>query len=78
MSLTEDKLLAYLRETGDADTAIARDTPLFSTGAIDSVGMMSLIAFVERETGLNVRAEDVTLDNFDTAERILRFADTRS
>ena len=47
---------------------------LFSSGALDSVAMFNLIAFLEETAGIEVRPEAVTLDNFDTAEAILRFS----
>ena len=54
---------------------IKPDTPLFSSGLLDSVSMVNLLAFFEQASGLVVRAEDVTLENFDTPDRILRFAE---
>lgn len=70
---TERQILRYL-----ADTLKAEDVPLdrrlFSSGALDSVAMFNLIAFLEETAGIEVRPEAVTLDNFDTAEAILRFS----
>ena len=39
--------------------------------------MLSLIAFVEERSGIEVRPEHVTLDNFDTPSRIVRFAESQ-
>lgn len=36
--------------------------------------MLNLIAFVEETSGIQVRPEQVTLENFDTPARIVRFA----
>lgn len=74
MALTHGKLLAYLNDTlsiGDADSEIE----LFSSGLLDSVSMVNLLAFIEEATGTAIRGEDVTLENFDTPARILRFAE---
>lgn len=73
MSLTEAQLIAYLRSELP-DWEVAPTTPLFSSGALDSISMLNLIGFIEDATGQEVEAEDVTLENFDTAEAILRYA----
>jgi hypothetical protein len=36
--------------------------------------MLGLIAFIEEVSGREVRPEHVTLENFDTPGRILRYA----
>lgn len=74
MALTHGKLIAYLKDTlsiGDADS----ESELFSSGVLDSVSMVNLLAFIEETTGMAIHAEDVTLENFDTPARILRFAE---
>jgi len=74
MSLTERELLDQLTGPMGADPSLAADTPLFSTGELDSVAMLELITYVETRCGIRVAQEDVTLDNFDTVGAILRFA----
>ncbi len=70
---TERQILRYLAETLKADD-VPLDRRLFSSGALDSVAMFNLIAFLEETAGIQIRPEAVTLDNFDTAEAILRFS----
>lgn len=74
MALTDRQLMTYLKDAFNLTEGLDLESQLFSTGALDSVSMLNLIAFVEETTGVEIRAEDVTLDNFDTAARILRFA----
>lgn len=74
MALTDGQLMMFLQNslnTGDLDA----ESGLFSTGVLDSVSMVNLIAFVEQTTGIQIRADDVTLENFDTPARILRFTE---
>lgn len=73
MALTEIGLLDHLRETTELNGQTMPDSPLFSSGMLDSVAMLNLIAFIEEASGVEIRAEDVTLDNFDTPARIVRF-----
>ena len=75
MILTREALLQALNEQLGVDTnGIDDDTPLFSTGLIDSFSLVSLIMFVENTTGTRVEALDVNLDNLDTVGRILKYA----
>jgi acyl carrier protein len=74
MALTEERLIAYVKDSLQFDGELCADTPLFSSGALDSGAMMNVIAFVEESAGVTVRAEDVTLENFDTPARIAGFA----
>ena len=73
MSLTEANLLDNIRIFSGLNGETNGETPLFSSGALDSVAMLNLIMFVEQETGREIRADEVTLENFDSASHILRF-----
>lgn len=72
MTLDEKTLIKFVRQTLGVED-VTTNTELFSTGLLDSVSMVNLIAFMEQSSGIVVRPEDVTLENFDTPERILRF-----
>lgn len=77
MPLTTETLLDYLTRTLEVPDVEA-ETPLFSSGLLDSVTMLDLIAFIEQKTKIDVGQEDVTLDNFDTAARIVQFANGKA
>jgi acyl carrier protein len=51
-----------LSDRGQAE--VGDDDDLLGTWAIDSVGVMSLVLFVEEEFELAVPPEDVTIENF--------------
>lgn len=78
MPLTEIKLLDSIRAFSGLNGETDGETRLFSSGALDSVAMLNLIMFVEQETGREIRADEVTLDNFDSASHILRFLEERA
>lgn len=78
MALTEEKLLANIRDVSGLNGETTAASLLFSTGALDSVAMLELIMFVEQEAGIEIRADEVTLENFDSADRILRYAAARA
>lgn len=76
MSLTTEKLVTYLQETLHLDDVDAQ-TELFSSGVLDSVAMMNVIGFVEETARFEVHPADVTLENFDTVERIVQLAESQ-
>ena len=74
--LTNSMLIGYLKSmVGEAP--LEADSALFSNGMLDSMLMVNLITFVEQKAQIQVRGEDVTLDNFDTPGRIVRFAQSQ-
>lgn len=71
MGVTQDELLRFLREDLNIDDELDAQTELFSSGLLDSVSMVSLITFIEEKTGAVIQPGDVTLDNFDSVDRII-------
>lgn len=78
MAMTEAQLLEHVKDEIDDDADLAADSQLFSTGLLDSVAMTRLIMFIEEKAKIEVGMEDVTLDNFDSIERIMKFVESQS
>lgn len=76
MSLSQQDLLTYLRDELNIEDAIDAETELFSGGMLDSVSMVSLITFIEERTGAVIQPADVTLENFDSVQRISDYVAT--
>jgi acyl carrier protein len=78
MILDRENLRRYLHEKQGLESEdFEDDTLLFSSGLIDSFSMVDLIMFIEDTGGLRVHPADVTLDNFDSIDRILAFVEAR-
>ena len=78
MALDRETLRRYLHEQQGLECEeFDDDTLLFSSGLIDSFSMVDLIMFIEDTAGVRVHPADVTLDNFDSIDRILAFVETR-
>ncbi|MFO0949284.1 MAG: acyl carrier protein [Planctomycetota bacterium] len=78
MAVTADSLITYLRETVPFDLGeVDEETPLFSSRMIDSYAMVGLMRFIETEACFRVAAFEVSLENFDTVGRILRYVESR-
>jgi acyl carrier protein len=78
MGLDRANLRCYLHEKQGLEAEdFDDDTLLFSSGLIDSFSMVDLIMFIENTAGFHVHPADVTLDNFDSIDRILAFVAAR-
>ncbi len=74
MTVTSTDLRSYLTGTLNFDLPGVSDSdPLFSSGLVDSFAMIDLIMFLETRGGIRIPPADITLDNFDTLERIVAF-----
>jgi acyl carrier protein len=72
--MNRDALIDHMRERLGLDPAgIEDDTPLFSTGVLDSFSMVDLIFYIESHTGRRMSPGEVSLDNLDTLGGILRY-----
>jgi acyl carrier protein len=49
------------------------DTSFLQEGLIDSLGVMELVTYVGSAFGIEVRAEDVTAENFDSVRRLASY-----
>jgi acyl carrier protein len=74
----KDRLKRYVSEQllSDRGLAIHEDDDLLDSG-IDSVGMMSLVLFIEEEWQVAVPPEDVVLENFQSIAAIESYLRTR-
>ena len=50
---------------------------LLSSGAVDSLGVMRLVAFLEQEFSVSIAADDVTMENFLHGAAIARLVARR-
>ena len=60
----------------DPSAVIDAETDLLITGLIDSLGVIQVVSWMEDELGVTIDPVDVTLENFQTAGRMIRFAST--
>jgi acyl carrier protein len=67
----EQQLIHYFKDF--ADVEITPDTPLLESGVVDSMGVMTLVAFIESEYSLVLDMDDLTIENFATVNDIKNF-----
>jgi acyl carrier protein len=76
MQLTEEDILAFLRERLFVDTsAVDRETLLLSDGVIDSFALIELLTDSEEQTQVRFSPADATLENLDSIGLILQLVE---
>jgi acyl carrier protein len=72
----EEIILKYLNEQlkdNDIDEDLDGDTDLLGSGILDSLGMVQLIAYVEKEFNVTVEPEDMVIENFMDVNSICNY-----
>lgn len=78
MPLTSDGLINYMQDRlGVEISGVGNDTPLFSSGLLDSFSIVELMGFIESSAAIRMDPWDVTLDNLDSIDRILAYVQTK-
>jgi acyl carrier protein len=72
----EETLKAFIEENLVRDKRpITLDEPLIERGALDSLGMLNLISFLEERAGVRVPDDEVLLENFASVNAIVETVD---
>lgn len=74
----EEGIRAFLRDQLALEREIGRDSPLVTTGLIDSAGLVHLATHLERMLGIAIPDRDITADHFDSISAILDYVRSRS
>ena len=62
-----------LDEFSPEESQLKDNILLFDAGIIDSLGMVKLTAFIKESYGVNINPSEVTMENFNTIEKIAKF-----
>ncbi|NNC79773.1 MAG: acyl carrier protein [Acidimicrobiales bacterium] len=74
-----DQLIDFIQtEIVLGSITVSADTDLLLTGAVDSLGVIRITQWMEDSLGVSVDPGDVTLENFQTIERMATYLDGRS
>jgi acyl carrier protein len=58
---------------GEKPANLRDDTPLRTSGVLDSVATLRLVTFVEERFGVQVEAHEASVENFDSIDAIAAF-----
>ncbi|WP_149277113.1 acyl carrier protein [Pareuzebyella sediminis] len=70
-----DKIITYIKEEIAIMPLDSIDVheDLLGSGIVDSLGMMKLVVFLEKEFQVKIAPEDMTVENFDTINHISEY-----
>lgn len=68
MDKTKELLHEYFKTKTEKD--ISDGDNLFSSGLLDSMGVIELISYLEMNTGIEIDPEDISEDNFKSIDAI--------
>ncbi len=75
-----DVIIKYVKDElleGYEGMELEADQDLLGSGLIDSIGMMTLVAFVEEQFDLSIPPGDLTIENFMTIDAISTYLESR-
>ena len=61
----------------DGDIDVADDTNLLEEEVVDSLGIFTLVSFIENKFSVSIEAEEVNLDNFETLSSITKLVESK-
>jgi acyl carrier protein len=76
----QKKIITYIETellSGQENVNLSSDEDLLTTGLIDSLGIMKLIAYLEEEFKITIPAEDMTIEYFMTVDDMADYIATR-
>jgi acyl carrier protein len=69
------ELISLISVALKIDLPLDADTPLISSGIIDSFRVAALVTALESHYGVQIDLRHIGADNFDTARQMYRFID---
>lgn len=70
-----ETITSYIQEEmlDDSEVKLTEDTSLFQDRILDSLNLVSLIAFLEKSFNIKVKTSEVTIENFDSVSNMIKF-----
>jgi acyl carrier protein len=62
---------------GEKPSNLGDDTPLRTSGILDSVSTLRVVSFVEERYGIEVEAHEASVENFDSIAAIAAFVQSK-
>src|SRR5260370_35362773 len=70
IAITLEQVIREIAQITESDGEFTRTTHLFDAGYIDSLGVVSLMEFIETSFGIELREEDLFDERFATIDGI--------
>jgi len=76
--LVVERLRRFLAQQFPATKNVSNDEPLLNNGLIDSLGILDVVTFLEKEFGFAVSDEDLLPENFGSVTSLLNFVQQKT
>jgi len=77
-----DRIATYitreLLSRPEGEPPVDEDQDLLGSGLLDSLGVMSLVYFLETEFGVDIPPEDVTIEHFNSVRTITAYLEGKT
>jgi acyl carrier protein len=73
-----EELIALIRRELEIHMPVRADTPLISSGLVNSLRVEALLCVLEEKYGIVIDPTEIGTDNFDTAAQIHAFLESKS
>jgi D-alanine--poly(phosphoribitol) ligase subunit 2 len=72
-------LLDYIKNEflRNPKASVSEDVDLFSTGIIDSLGVLQLVSYIDEQFNISVPDEDVLYDNFSSIRVLVNYLENQ-
>lgn len=77
-AISEQIIELISEEVGMEPEEISHDTPLLSSGLVDSFSFVTILSIIEETTELTLDPSELTLENFDNLNAIKSFVSERT
>jgi acyl carrier protein len=75
----QDQLRVFIADETHVESpaTLTDDYPLIERGVVDSMGILNIVSFIEREYGIEVQDEELVQGNFGTISSMARLIDAK-
>jgi acyl carrier protein len=80
MQDTKETLRSYILKEflpGERAENLRDETPLLTSGILDSVSTLKLVSFIEQHFGILIEAHEAGVEHFDTIETMAKLIDQK-
>lgn len=67
--------MQLIAQNAELDGPFDEDTPLISSGMIDSFDLVNLVSAIEEHFGVDIPVEEIDVATFDTPRQMARWLD---
>lgn len=78
MQITEEKVIAAIREITGTKDEISHDTDLFREHILDSMSLIQLVFSISDTTGIEIPPADIDMEHWKTIGAIIAFLGSKT